>query len=103
MSLEELKQVKSSEVNINSSYWFGNVKFQGKRKLRFPVYLGKTRVYIDTEIIDGNIPWLIGTRVLRKLGALIDTDNMELRCQKILKNERIKIKENNIGHIYILN
>lgn len=101
MSLEELKQVRNSEIKTQGCYWFGNEKFLGKKKLKLPVTLGIRKAYIETEVIEGKIPWLIGTNVLKKLGGVIDTKNMELHCQLLLVGERIKLKEDKIGHLRI--
>lgn len=68
MRSEEIKDRKKSEEEIDTHYFFGDKSYKGKKRIEIPVKFGKRNVLFETEILEGDIPWLIGTNVMSKLG-----------------------------------
>ena len=62
---------------------------------------GRTKVLLETEVLDGNIPWLIGANVLERLSAKLDYGKKELVCKHTDVNERIPFYKDDNGHIRI--
>ena len=80
-------------------------KFGGgeKRKslgtLTFPCQLGEDKgdIGIKTEIVDANIPLLLGGAALERMGAILDFQNMKLKFP-ISKESDEYIQKESSGH-----
>ena len=68
-------RMKDSERKIEATYVFGEREYKCHRKFLIPIVIGNHKALLETEIVEGNIPWLVGTVVLDKLGARIDFAN----------------------------
>src|SRR5215469_6212955 len=56
--------------------------------------------FLKTEVVKGDIPWLIGLRTLNKVGITVDVANKSLVI-KVFGNQRIKGKINETGYMVV--
>lgn len=101
MSAAEIREMKESETETSNTYWFGENGYKGKHQIRIPVKLGNIEVLLQTVVVEGDIPWLIGTEVLKKIEAIIDFGKMEMKGNQLLKGESIKVTKDKKGHLRI--
>ena len=98
LNLSEIKRVKEDIEEIDFSYKFGEISYKGSSRIKLPVYLGGSKVRIITDVINGNIPWIIGSEVLEKIGAEIDIKNKIVKCNNIEPVERLPIMIDKKGY-----
>lgn len=99
MGEEGLKKINGSVRDGVRTFYFGETKYESKKKIRIPCKLGKTLFSIETYVINGNIPWLVGKETLEKMGAVIDLENMEIWLRDM--NQRTKVRCDQGGHLRV--
>ena len=69
MKRKELNETIQTENKSVGVFWFGIQKVTSKRTFELPIEIGNLKVSLKTEIVDGDIPWLVGTESLKKNGS----------------------------------
>src|SRR5215469_9865901 len=100
MNKRELEETLRSEKKSEGIFGFGKQKVTSKKTFELPIEIGNLKVFLKTEIVDGDIPWLVGTESLRKMKAIIDLEKEVIILSK-LKNHHLELKMNNMGHATI--
>src|SRR5215469_11566192 len=100
MTDNENRVFEDSSQKSDNSYYFGGSCFQAKRRVDIPVFLGKQKVWITTDVVEEEIPWLIGTGTQKNMGAIIDVKRMEMTLEN-LEKEKVKIAFDQEGHVKI--
>jgi hypothetical protein len=74
MSLSEGERtgMNDSQVKVSRTYVFGTSRYEAVKSVRIPCVIKGMRILILTEIVRGNVPWLIGCETLERLGVSID-------------------------------
>ena len=59
---------------------FGESAFKSKGVIEIPVSLKGRKFYLKTEILQGDVPWLIGKKTMNRMGMVIDMkkDNVKI-------------------------
>ena len=96
MNKRELKETFRSEKRSEGVFFFGKQKVISKKTYELPVEIGNFKALLKTEIVEGDIPWLVGTDSLRKIGAIVDLER-EVMIASNLKNQQLQLKLN-MGH-----
>src|SRR5215469_13666131 len=99
MNKRELEETLRSEKD-QTEFSFLENKVILKKTYELPVEIGNFKAFLKTEIVEGDIPWLVGTDSLRKMGAIIDLEKEVMIASK-LKNQQLQLKLNNMGHTMI--
>jgi len=96
--LDEL--IRSRKIG-EGSYCFGETEYKVEEVLEIPVWIGKEYIHFRTEVIAaGDVPWIIGTKTLKNLGAVINLEEGSIICRNCKgMKKNIKIDEN--GHVKI--
>jgi hypothetical protein len=68
----ERDRMNVSQKKVERTYQFGASKYEAVKSVEVPCVIAGTRVFLVTEVVRGNIPWLIGCETLIRLGASID-------------------------------
>ena len=97
MNKRELEETLLSEKKSEGVFWFGKQKVISKKTYDLPVEIGNFKALLKTEIVEGDIPWLVGTESLRKMGAIINLEKKVIIVSN-LKNQHLPLKLNNMGH-----
>ena len=79
MNGEDLWVVKDSMVPKGESYCFREKKVRVIKSLEIPIDIGGRKVQLITEVLEGDIPWLLGKRTLKKMRALLDIGKGSMR------------------------
>ena len=98
MSKVERKIVRESEEESKRIFVFGGKSYKSKKVLRIPCELNGIKVFIRTEIIEGDFPWLIGRECLEKMGAIIDVKN-NMIIMRELNGLRVEVKVDERNHM----
>jgi len=100
MKTEELNETIQTEKKSIGIFWFGKQKVTSKRTFDLPIEIRNLKVSLKTEIVDGDVLWLVGTESLSKMGAIIDLEKEVVILSK-LKNHHLELKMNDMGHATI--
>ena len=79
---------------------FGESAFKSKGVIEIPVTLKGRKFYLKTEILQGDVPWLIGKKTMNRMGMVIDMkkDNVKI---EVLGGMEISLREDKQGHLRI--
>ena len=72
MDLEDLQIVKESIAPKRGKYYFGDKQMHIIKSLVISVNLRGRKVWLHIEVVEGDIPWLLGKRALEKMRAILD-------------------------------
>ena len=77
---EHMKNVIADGQPSKTVYQFGGGEQRiSLRRIKLPAWIGKTKLTIETEIVDADIPLLIGANSLEKSKAVLDFCNMKAK------------------------
>ena len=99
MSNEEREGILKSEKKKQSKYVFGETEYECEKSFVFPIWIGKKKVFVETDIINGRIPWLIGNRVLLEMGAVL---NIKERKIVVDSGGEMDLNIDDSGHLNIV-
>ena len=66
-----------------------------------PVNLGGRKVGLTTEVVEGDIPWLLGKKTLKQMKAILDLGRGLIRIGD-LGHVEIPLRESRGGHVKIV-
>ena len=84
----------------NKTFNFGESSYRSKGVLEIPVALKGQKFYLRTEILEGNIPWLIGKHTMSRMGMMINMEENLVEI-KALGGMKIHLREDKQGHLRI--
>ena len=73
--------VKEGHTDKYFKFGDGN-SIKAQKSMRFPGYIGKERILIDTEVIDYDIPLLFSRTFMKSLGMVIDLGEDKIYWRK---------------------
>ena len=80
------------------SYRFGdNPTMKSMKEVIIPISIDNSEIMINVDIVDSNIPFLLGKSEMKRLGMSLDLANDTLNY----KGKIIKLNETNSGHYYL--
>lgn len=105
--------MKKEQETSDRKFKFGNSEFESKRVLKIPCKIGDKKVKIRTEIIEGEVPWLIGRETMVNMGLIMDIEkrkvylrnfnNLEMKCNLDERNHlRLELMKQKISTIWIV-
>ena len=72
LSQKELKRLNDTKRESNKVFNFGESSFKSRGLIEIPVKIEGQKFYLKTEILQGNVPWLIGKKTMSRMGMVID-------------------------------
>ena len=54
---------------------FGETSYKSKGVMEIPVTWNDKKFYLKTEILEGDIPWLVGKTAMHNLGMVLNLKN----------------------------
>lgn len=90
--------MKDTRKESNKAFKFGKCLYKSKGVLEIPVVLKGRKFYLCTEILEGDIPWLMGKRTMSKMGMTIDLKRDYVSIE-VLGGIEISLKEDEQGHL----
>ena len=72
MSQNELKRMKDTRRESHKVFNFGTSSYKSKGVIEIPVTLKGRRFYLRTEVLEGDIPWLIGKKTMSNMGMMLN-------------------------------
>ena len=100
LSQKELKRINGTRKESNKVFNFGESSYKSKGVIEIPVILKGQKFYLKTEILQGDVPWLIGKKTMSRMGMTIDLKENNVKI-KVLGGMEVKLKEDNQGHLRI--
>ena len=100
LSREELKRMNDTKKGSDKVFNFGESSFKSKGVMEIPVTLKGRKFYLKTEILEGDIPWLIGKKTMSSM-------EMKLNLAKntasigVLGDLEVRLIEDKYGHLRI--
>ena len=100
LSREELKRINDTRKESDKVFNFGESSFISKGIIEIPVILKGQKFYLETEILQGDVPWLIGKTTMSRMGMTIDLrkDNVKI---EVLGGMELNLREDKQGHLRI--
>ena len=93
LSCKDRKSITYEESNF--SFKFGNgASFKSLKKVTVPVYLGKMRIRVTTDVVDCEIPMLFSKNSLKKGNGTIDFAHDTIRILK----QSLSLENTSTGH-----
>ena len=98
LSQEERERVEKSAKKSTTMYRFGDGKeTKSMKELTIPMFVCGKKILMTVEVVDSNIPLLLGRPTMTKLGMILDTVNHSVR----IDDKTFKLGISSSGH-YIL-
>src|ERR1044072_409318 len=100
MCWREREEVRKTMEVIEGNYVFGESKYTAVKRIRIPCSLDRWDFYLLTDVVQGDIPWLLGRESLRKMGACINLHKYEMIIGAF-RNVRVPLRVDEGGHLRI--
>src|SRR6201990_1293693 len=100
MCWREREEVRKTMEVIEGNYVFGESKYTAVKRIRIPCSLDRWDCYLLTDVVQGDIPWLLGRESLRKMGACINLHKYEMIIGAF-RNVRVPLRVDEGGHLRI--
>ena len=95
LSKEQRDDVQKSETASRNLYRFGDGKeTKSQKKIKIPLFICGRRVKIDVEVVDNNIPLLLGRPTMTLLGMKINFGNHSVN----INGRTYEIEMSSTGH-----
>ena len=90
--------MQDTRKESNKVFKFGESLFMSKGVIEIPVMMKGYKFYLKTEILQGDVPWLIGKKTMSRMGMKLNLkkDNVEI---EVLGGLIINLKEDEHGHL----
>ena len=100
LSQRELKRLNDTKKESNKVFNFGESSFKSKGLIEIPVKMAGHKFYLRTEILQGDVPWLIGKETMSRMGMVIDLKKDTVKIEA-LGGMAINLREDKQGHLRI--
>ena len=98
MSREELKRMNETKRDSSKVFNFGETSFKSKGLMEIPVILKEQKFYLKTEILQGDIPWLMGKKTMSRMGMVMDLRKDKVKIE-VLGGMEVNLIEDKQGHL----
>ena len=95
---EEVKRVNRTKEGSDKTFSFGETKYTSRGRIEIPVTVKGKKFFLKTEIVGGDVPWLLGKKAMEKMGMHIDTKRNKARIED-LGNMEVDLREDEKGHL----
>ena len=95
---QEIKKMSKSMEQSNKTFYFGETPYLSRGILKLPCKIGEHKFYIKTEILKGDIPWLIGRETMENMDMVINVKKEKVKLGELNRMEA-KIRIDNKGHL----
>ena len=96
----ERRRIFEKQKPTKRTFKFGESEYEGLKSLEIPCKIGEHEFYIETVVIDGDVPWLIGRKTMERMERDIKLGKGEI-CIGDMGREEIEFKVDNRGHMRI--
>ena len=96
--MRELKRIRETKEESNKVFKFGESSYKAKCVMELPVVLKDRKFYLRTEILQGDIPWLIGKKTMSRMGMRIDMKDNVVEIEA-LGGIKVRLREDEQGHL----
>ena len=100
MNEDDLRVMRESLRPKEGSYCFGNKHVKVIKSLEIPVEAKGRKFSLTTEVVEGDIPWLLGKTTLIRMGAILDIRTGYMKITD-LGNVKVPMEENSGGHLVV--
>ena len=100
MSQNELKRMKDTRREWHKVFNFGTSSYKSKGVIEIPVTLKGRKFYLRTEVLEGDIPWLIGKKTMSNMGMMLNLKEDKV-CIGVLGGIEVELIEDKQGHLRI--
>ena len=98
MVKQNFEKSKIEESSSNSSFTFGDgLTYQSLKRINLPCWINGTKACIEVDVVDCNIPMLLGKKAMKKGKMIIDFNEDTVQ----MAGKVIKLRETTSGH-YLL-
>ncbi len=94
------ERMKKSNKQSSRLFTFGDTTIGSRCTMEIPVVIGNEKVLIKTEILKGDVPWLIGKETMSRMNMKIHIKEKKVVIGD-MNNVEIKLKEDRRGHLRI--
>ena len=98
MSREELKRMHETKRDSSKVFNFGETSFKSKGLMEIPVIIKGQKFYLKTEILQGDIPWLMGKKTMSRMGMVMDLRKDKVKIE-VLGGMEVNLIEDKQGHL----
>ena len=67
----------------DKTFVFGKTEYKARKMVWIPGEVGGRKVKIGMEVVEGEVPWIIGRDWMEEWGMVIDVSNMEVELRKL--------------------
>ena len=92
--------MKNTKRDSNKVFKFGESSFKSRGIIEIPVVVKGKKFYLKTEILQGDVPWLIGKGTMSRMGMTIDLERDNVTIG-VLGGVVLKLREDKQGHLRI--
>ena len=82
----------------NKTFYFRETPYMSRGILKLPCQIGEHKFYIKTEILKGDIPWLIGRETMENMDMVNNVKKEKVKLGE-LNGMEAKIRIDNKGHL----
>ena len=97
---EGRERMKMSVKTSSRLFTFGDTNFASRCTMEIPVFIGGLRVFLKTEILKGDIPWLIGKDTMSRMDMKVHVKEKKAVIGD-MEDTEIDLKEDRRGHLRI--
>ena len=98
LSRKELQRMVDTKVESHKVFKFGETNYKSKAVMEIPVMLGGRKFYLKTEILQGDIPWLIGKRTMSRMNMKLNMKDNTVNIGA-LGGLIVHLREDKQGHL----
>ena len=98
LDLEELKRINQTKRESSRRFNFGETQYISRGVIQIPAIVKGRRFTLATEILQGDVPWLIGKVAMGKMGMHIDVRRKMVRIEDF-GNMKVRLREDENGHL----
>ena len=80
---EDRKRMLKEQRKIEEVYVFGKDNYNAFKSVKIPCSLGGIRFWVNTEVVKGDLPWLIGRETMERMGVEINLGEQKVTFGEI--------------------
>ena len=93
-----MKRMNETKRDSSKVFNFGETSFKSKGLMEIPVILKEQKFYLKTEILQGDIPWLMGKKTMSRMGMVMDLRKDKVKIE-VLGGMEVNLIEDKQGHL----
>ena len=80
--------MERTQETSERTYVFGKTEYKAKKAVWMPGEVGDGRVWIKTEVVEGDVLWIIGREWMEEWELVIN-----VRCREREKEKGVRVRE----------